>query len=62
MRSTTGLHSGPRRICRLALEDAGADYDDIARRGNGMSEMMKMMEAGKGRRRSHRRSSRPENS
>jgi len=33
---------------RLALEDAGADYDDIARRGNGMSEMMKMMEAGKG--------------
>src|SRR6476661_4085730 len=33
---------------RLALEDAGADYDDIARRGNGMSEMMKMMEADKG--------------
>src|SRR5882724_5005743 len=33
---------------RLALEDAGADYDDIARRGNGMSAMMKMMEAGKG--------------
>src|SRR5712672_2718602 len=33
---------------RLALEDAGADYDDIARRGNGMSEMMKMMEASKG--------------
>jgi len=34
---------------RLALEDAGADYDDVARRGNGMSAMMKMMEAGKGR-------------
>ena len=33
---------------RLALEDAGADYDDAARRGNGMSAMMKMMEAGKG--------------
>src|SRR5258705_5578900 len=33
---------------RLALEDAGADYDDVARRGNGMSAMMKMMEAGKG--------------
>src|SRR5882757_5485978 len=33
---------------RLALEDASADYDDVARRGNGMSAMMKMMEAGKG--------------
>src|SRR5258705_11967010 len=33
---------------RLALEDAGADYDDVARRGNGMSAMMKMMEAAKG--------------
>ena len=33
---------------RLALEDAGAGYDDVARRGNGMSAMMKMMEAGKG--------------
>src|ERR1700687_6077643 len=33
---------------RLALEDAGADYDDVARRGNGMNAMMKVMEAGKG--------------
>ena len=33
---------------RLALEDAGADYDDVARRGNGMGAMMKMMEMGKG--------------
>jgi glutathione S-transferase len=30
---------------RLALEDAGADYDDIARSGRGMPAMMKMMEA-----------------
>src|SRR3981081_1073318 len=33
---------------RLALEDAGADYDDVARRGNGMDAMMRMMGAGKG--------------
>lgn len=31
-----------------ALEDAGADYVDVARRGNGASKMMKMMEASKG--------------
>ena len=30
---------------RLALEDAGADYSDVARSGNGMNAMMKMMEA-----------------
>ena len=30
---------------RLALEDAGADYSDVARSGNGMGAMMKMMEA-----------------
>jgi glutathione S-transferase len=29
---------------RLALEDAGADYDDVARGGKGMSAMMRMME------------------
>ncbi len=29
---------------RLALEDAGADYTDVARDGNGMSAMMKLME------------------
>jgi glutathione S-transferase len=33
---------------RLALEDAGAGYDDVARHGNGMSAMMRMMEARKG--------------
>jgi glutathione S-transferase len=33
---------------RLALEEAGADYDDVARGGNGMSAMMKMMEGPKG--------------
>ena len=33
---------------RLALEDAGAGYDDVARQGNGMAAMMKMMEARKG--------------
>jgi glutathione S-transferase len=30
---------------RLALEDAGADYADVARSGSGMGAMMKMMEA-----------------
>jgi glutathione S-transferase len=30
---------------RLALEDAGAAYSDVARSGNGMGAMMKMMEA-----------------
>ena len=29
---------------RLALEEAGADYDDVARSGRGMSEMTRMME------------------
>jgi glutathione S-transferase len=33
---------------RLALEDAGADYDDVARHGDGMSAMTRMMEANKG--------------
>src|SRR5437588_8144873 len=33
---------------RLALEDAGAAYDDVARHGHGMNAMMKMMEARKG--------------
>jgi len=31
---------------RLALEDAGADYDDVARDAGGMSAMTKMMETG----------------
>src|ERR1700710_211120 len=30
---------------RLALEDAGADYDDVARGAGGMSAMSKMMDA-----------------
>src|SRR6202171_5175867 len=30
---------------RLALEDAGADYSDVARGDRGMAAMMKMMEA-----------------
>lgn len=33
---------------RLALEDAGADYDDVARHGDGMNAMTQMMEANKG--------------
>jgi len=33
---------------RLALEEAGAAYTDVARSGNGMAAMMKMMQAGKG--------------
>src|SRR5205085_4938399 len=33
---------------RLALEDAGAAYSDVARGGNGMGAMMKMMEGRKG--------------
>jgi glutathione S-transferase len=33
---------------RLALEESGAAYTDVARSGNGMAAMMKMMGAGKG--------------
>jgi glutathione S-transferase len=33
---------------RLALEEAGADYDDVARTDRGMAAMSRMMEAGKG--------------
>jgi len=33
---------------RLALEDAGADYSDVARGSSGMAAMMKMMEGSKG--------------
>ena len=33
---------------RLALEDVGADYDDVARGAGGTSAMMSMMEPGKG--------------
>jgi glutathione S-transferase len=34
---------------RLALEEAGAGYTDVARRGNGMGAMMKLMAIGKGK-------------
>src|SRR5436190_9147166 len=34
---------------RLALEEAGAGYTDVARRGNGMAAMMKLMANGKGK-------------
>lgn len=34
---------------RLALEEAGASYSDVARSGNGMAAMMKMMEVGQGK-------------
>ena len=39
---------GRGEFVRLALEDAGVDYDDVARHGDGMSAMMRMMEANKG--------------
>src|SRR3954469_12085595 len=35
---------------RLALEDAGADYVDVARSERGMAAVMRMMAAGRGRR------------
>ena len=41
---------------RLALEQAGADYADVARGERGMAAMMRMMEARTARRRSRRRS------
>ena len=34
---------GRGEFVRLALEDAGAAYDDVARKGGGMSKMMAMM-------------------
>jgi glutathione S-transferase len=36
---------GRGEFVRLALEDAGADYDDVARRPKGMAAMMKIMES-----------------
>jgi glutathione S-transferase len=41
---------GRGEFVRLALEDAGAAYDDIARRTGGMDEMMAMMNGGSGKR------------
>jgi len=37
---------GRGEFVRLALEEAGADYVDVARSGRGMSAMMKLMEKG----------------
>ena len=34
---------GRGEFVRLALEEGGADYVDVARRGNGMAKMMKLM-------------------
>ncbi|MGH8735994.1 MAG: glutathione S-transferase [Burkholderiales bacterium] len=39
---------GRGEFVRLALEDAGADYVDVARRARGMAQMMRLMENGKG--------------
>ena len=38
---------GRGEFVRLALEDAGAAYDDVARKGGGMSRMMAMMDGGR---------------
>src|ERR1700761_9527339 len=35
---------GRGEFVRLALEDAGADYDDVARSGKGMAVMMTLLE------------------
>lgn len=40
---------GRGEFVRLALEDAGAAYDDAARSGDGMSAMMRMMDGAKGK-------------
>ena len=36
-------------MSRLALEEAGAAYDDVARSGNGVAAMMRLTEAGRGK-------------
>src|ERR1039458_1486455 len=38
---------GRGEFVRLALEDAGAAYDDVARKSGGMSRMMGMMDGGR---------------
>jgi glutathione S-transferase len=38
---------GRGEFVRLALEDAGAAYDDVARKSGGMSKMMAMMDGGR---------------
>ena len=51
---------GRGEFVRLALEDAGAAYDDVARKGRGMAQMMAIM-AGRNEKRSplRRPSSKP---
>jgi glutathione S-transferase len=39
---------GRGEFVRLALEEAGADYEDVARRPGGEAEMMRLMQAGGG--------------
>ena len=41
---------GRGEFVRLALEDAGADYEDVARRPGGMDKMMAMMNGGRDKR------------
>ncbi|MGB9294813.1 MAG: glutathione S-transferase N-terminal domain-containing protein, partial [Pseudolabrys sp.] len=40
---------GRGEFVRLALEDAGAAYDDVARKSGGMDRMMAMMRGGRDR-------------
>jgi len=41
---------GRGEFVRLALEDAGADYDDVTRKSGGMDRMMAMMDGGREKR------------
>src|SRR3990170_415244 len=41
---------GRGEFVRLALEDAGASYDDVARRKGGMDRMLAMMNSGRDKR------------
>jgi glutathione S-transferase len=41
---------GRGEFVRLALEDAGASYDDVARKSGGMNRMLAMMEGGRDKR------------
>ena len=41
---------GRGEFVRLALEDAGASYDDVARKPGGMNRMMAMMDGGREKR------------
>ena len=50
---------GRGEFVRLALEDAGASYDDVARKADGMDKMMAMMDGVTNARPSRRRSSKP---